>query len=339
MAVLPGERRLLEWNHPMTRNACRNGVTAVCGALLSLLTLSGVLHGDDRAQEIIAQSKLAGGVVVHVHGADSSLLQSIRQQSPNVLGHLLVAQEADAQKARKKLVAAGQHGKIHVGVWQSGTLPFIDNFVNLLIVERADAVSREEVLRVLAPEGTAFLGSEKLFKPRPATMDDWPMQLYDASGNAVSKDKALTASIAASCNGSADRAGHVITTKCPVFPPASAVTTKSSTSSTKGSTYSPYLPCRWMLIARDAFNGTVLWKQPIERWTGNLYALEKRAGHAASSAGRRRKASLRHTRASKRRSRSWPPAPARFCGLIAGTEGTEEIIHEDGLPLPGRRHE
>ena len=33
----------------------------------------------------------------------------------------------------------------------------------------------------------------------------------------------------------------------------------------EGSTYSPYLPCRWTLIARDAFNGVVLWKQPIDR--------------------------------------------------------------------------
>ena len=46
-------------------------------------------------------------------------------------------------------------------------------------------------VRVLAPEGTAFLGSEVLVKPRPATMDDWPQQLHDASGNSVSKDKAL----------------------------------------------------------------------------------------------------------------------------------------------------
>lgn len=313
----------------MNRNACRNEVTAVCGALLCLLTLSEVLHGDDRAQEIIAQSKLAGGVVVHVHGADTSLLQSIRQQSPNVLGHLLVAQEADAQEARKKLVAAGQHGKIHVGVWQSGTLPLIDNFVNLLIVERADAVSREEVLRVLAPEGTAFLGSEKLVKPRPGTIDDWPMQLYDASGNAVSKDKTLKpplqhmqwiggprwsrhhdkmSSVSACVSGD----GKVFY----IFD--------------EGSTYSPYLPCHWTLIARDAFNGVVLWKQPIDGWIGNLYGLK--SGPATLPrrlvvAGKRVCVTL------------GIEAPVSVIDVdtgeivrtIAGTEGTEEIIHEDGL--------
>ena len=138
----------------MNRAVYRNVVTALYGTLLCLLSLNGVLQGQDRAREIIAQSKCAGGVVVHLHGADTSLLQSMGQESPTLLGHLLVAQEADAQDARQKLVEAGVHGKISGGRWQSGTLPFVDNFVNLLIVEQEDAVSQDEVLRVLAPEGT-----------------------------------------------------------------------------------------------------------------------------------------------------------------------------------------
>ena len=235
--------------------------------------MAGVLRAEDQAQTIIAKSRFTGGVAVHVHGADAALLRSLQQQCPNLLGHLLVAQENDARQARETLVAAGLHGTISVGQWQSGTLPFIDNFVNLLIVERADAVSREEVLRVLAPEGTAFLGSEVLVKPRPATLDDWPHQLYDASGNAVSKDKALKpplqhlqwvggprwsrhhdkmSSVSACVSGD----GKVFY----IFD--------------EGSTFTPYLPCHWTLIARDAFNGVVLWKQPIDQWVGNLYGLK-----------------------------------------------------------------
>jgi len=108
-----------------------------------------------------------------------------------MLGHLLVAQKKDASQAREVLVAAGLHGKITVGQWTSGTLPFIDNFVNLLIVDSGSTVSREEIERVLAPEGIALIGTEKTVKPRPATMDDWTHQLHDATGNAVSTDKML----------------------------------------------------------------------------------------------------------------------------------------------------
>ena len=79
-ATTPGWR-VHQRNHHMNRTVCRNEITAVCGTLLCLLTLSGVLHGEDRAQEIIAKSQFTGGVVVHVHGADASLLQSMRQQS------------------------------------------------------------------------------------------------------------------------------------------------------------------------------------------------------------------------------------------------------------------
>ena len=38
----------------------------------------------------------------------------------------------------------------------------------------------------------------------------------------------------------------------------------------EGSTYSPYLPCRWKLVARDAFSGVLLWKRSIDPWEGHL---------------------------------------------------------------------
>ncbi len=312
----------------MNRAVCRNVVSNLCGALLCLLTFSGILQGQDRAREIIAQSKCAGGVVVHVHGADTSLLQSMRQESPTLLGHLLVAQEADAQDAREKLVEAGAHGKINVGVWQSGTLPLIDNFVNILIVERADAVSRDEVLRVLVPEGTAFLGSEMLVKPRPETMDDWPMQLYDASGNAVSKDKALKPplehmqwiggprwsrhhdkmSSVSACVSGDEKVFYIFD---------------------EGSTYSPYLPCHWKLIARDAFNGVVLWKQPIDGWIGNLYGLKS----GPATLPRRLLVAGKQvcvTLGIEAPVSVMDADTGKILQTIAGTEGTEEIIHEDG---------
>lgn len=313
----------------MNQRTCRSEIAAVCGALFCFLTVAGGLRGQDLARAILAKGQFTGGVAVHVHGADALRLQSMQQERPNLLGHLLVAQETDARQARQTLVAAGLHGKINVGVWQSGTLPFIDNFVNLLIVERPGAVSREEVLRVLVPEGTALLGSEILVKPRPATIDDWPMQLYDASGNAVSKDKALKpplehlqwvggprwsrhhdkmSSVSACVSGD----GKVFY----IFD--------------EGSTYSPYLPCRWTLIARDAFNGVVLWKQPIDQWIGNLYGLK--SGPATLPrrlvvAGKR----VCVTLGIEAPVSVMDADTGEILKMLAGTEGTEEIIYEDGF--------
>jgi outer membrane protein assembly factor BamB len=39
----------------------------------------------------------------------------------------------------------------------------------------------------------------------------------------------------------------------------------------EGPTSSIMLPSEWSLIARDAFNGCVLWKKPIETWHPRLY--------------------------------------------------------------------
>ncbi|MHB8898553.1 MAG: outer membrane protein assembly factor BamB family protein [Thermoguttaceae bacterium] len=313
----------------MNRRTCRAEFAVVCGVMLFFMTIAGNLHGQNQTRAILAKSQFTGGVAVHVHGADASLLQSMQRECPTLLGHLLVADETEARQAREALVAAGVHGKIHVGVWQSGTLPLIDNFVNLLIVERPDAVSRDEVLRVLVPEGTAILGSETLVKPRPATIDDWPMQLYDASGYAVSKDQALQpprahlqwiggprwsrhhdkmSSVSACVSGD----GKVFY----IFD--------------EGSTYSPYLPCRWTLIARDAFNGVVLWKHPIDRWIGNLYGLK--SGPATLP----RRVIVAEKRVCATLGIEAPVSvidadTGQILQTLAGTEGTEEIIYEDGF--------
>lgn len=312
----------------MNPTRCRNAIATTSGALFCLLTLSGVLYGEDRAQEIIQQSKFAGGVVVHVHGEDASLLQSLRKHSPNLLGHLLVAQETDVRAPRETLVEAGEHGKISVGQWKSGTLPFIENFVNLLVVEDPDAVSREEVLRVLVPEGVAFIGSETIVKQRPETLDDWPMQLHDASGNAVSKDKALKPplqqlqwvggprwsrhhdkmSSVSACVSGDEKVFYIFD---------------------EGSAFSPYLPCDWKLIARDAFNGVVLWKQPIPKWSGNLYGLKSGPATLARRlivAGE----NVCVTLGIEAPVSVLDSSSGQILRTIAGTEGTEEIIHEDG---------
>lgn len=313
----------------MKRRAYRNGIIAVLGALSCPFIMVGGLPAEDRAREVIATGRFAGGVAVHVHGADASLLCSVQRQCPSLLGKLLVAQEDDAVRAREALVEAGLHGRITVGQWQGGALPFIDNFVNLLVLERGEAVPREEILRVLAPEGTALIGAETIVKPRPSTMDDWTHQLYDATGNAVSKDKALKpplqhlqwvggprwsrhhdkmSSVSACVSGD----GKVFY----IFD--------------EGSTFTPYLPCHWKLIARDAFNGVVLWKQPIERWSGNLYGLK--SGPATLPrrlvvAGKRVCATL----GIEAPVSVMDAATGKVLKTLAGTEGTEEIIHEDGI--------
>ena len=118
--------------------------------LFCCFVAAAALNAEDRAETIIDRTEFTGGVVVQVHGDDASLLLSIRKQRPNTLGHLLVAQEDSALEARESLVDAGSHGQVGVGTWQSGPLPFINNFVNLLVVYAGAHASRALSVPVLA---------------------------------------------------------------------------------------------------------------------------------------------------------------------------------------------
>jgi hypothetical protein len=42
----------------------------------------------------------------------------------------------------------------------------------------------------------------------------------------------------------------------------------------EGPTSSFQLPSDWQLIARDAFNGKVLWKRPLDRWHPQKWSLK-----------------------------------------------------------------
>ncbi len=47
----------------------------------------------------------------------------------------------------------------------------------------------------------------------------------------------------------------------------------------EGPTASIQLPARWRLIARDAFNGTLLWKRNIDQWNTHQYPLKSGPAH------------------------------------------------------------
>ena len=74
-------------------------------------------------------------------------------------------------------------------------LPYIDNLVNLIVAENQGGIPMAEVMRVLAPNGVAYVMKDgrwtKTIKPRPKTIDEWTHYLYDSSNNATSHDTAV----------------------------------------------------------------------------------------------------------------------------------------------------
>lgn len=180
-------------------------------------------------------------------------------------------------KARNELARLGTAGPIVVDHLPSGQpLPMIDNSANLLIASKGIPIAEADILRVLAPGGVAqLLGGDKaqeIRKPWPDDIDAWTHYLHDTGNNAVADD---------------DRIGPPRHLQWQAGPrwgrhhdhlsSVSATVTSAGRVFAiidEGSYLSPQLPADWQLVARDAFNGALLWKRPIAKWQTHLWPLK-----------------------------------------------------------------
>lgn len=229
----------------------------------------------DEASDILARSGVKGGIVVHVGCGDGSVTMKLRaNNSYQVQG--LTKDAASLPVIREALYKAGVSGAVAVSEWAGAHLPYIENYVNLLVVEDAAAVSKEEIDRVLTPLGVALIKKggawEKVTKAWPKDMDEWTHYAYDSKGNPTSKDMLVGPPSRMQWVGSPRWSRH--------HDRMSSVSAKVSAGGRiyyiidEGSRISILMPAKFMLIARDAFNGTVLWKKPIPQWSTHLWPLK-----------------------------------------------------------------
>ena len=238
------------------------GILIGCGFLaLSVL-------GQSPA-ELLARSGITGGLVVHLGCEDGKAALALRANEGTVV-HALVGSEAMLAKVRTQVRAAGVYGPVSVQRLRGGRLPYADGLVNLLVAEELGAVSMAEIRRVLAPRGVALVKRgetwERSDQPWPKEIDEWTHFMHGADNNAVAKDTAI---------GPPERvqwvAGPMWTRDHDVTPSIFAPV------SAKGRLfyaleYGPVcvidkrLPERYALVARDAFNGVLLWQRPMDPW-------------------------------------------------------------------------
>ncbi len=219
------------------------------------------------ARAILDAAGVQGGVVVHVGCGDGRLTAALRANERFVVQGL----DTDAAKvaqAREHLRTAGLYGTVTAATFDGRHLPYVKNFVNLVVAERLGAVPMAEVMRVLVPNGVALVGGKKTVKPWPSGLDEWTHYLHGADNNAVARDTQV--GIPRSLQWvSEPRWGRS----------HEELASMSAAVTAKGRLYyivdeAPLASLRflsdWKLVARDAFNGTLLWKRPIAQWTDHL---------------------------------------------------------------------
>ena len=138
-----------------------------------MLVLVPVAHAaeSDQAKEILAATGVKGGVIVHIGCGEGGLTTALRANA-SYLVQGLDADAAKVEKARQQIRAQNLYGPVSVEPWKGPLLPYNDNLVNLVVAENLGGVSMGEVMRVLAPNGVAYIRKDgqwtKTVKPRPA---------------------------------------------------------------------------------------------------------------------------------------------------------------------------
>ncbi|MEE8321538.1 MAG: PQQ-binding-like beta-propeller repeat protein, partial [Gammaproteobacteria bacterium] len=290
-----------------------------------------VFANADSAKEILEATGVKGGLIVHVGCGDGKLAAAIGKSD----GYLVQGLERSEEKldaARKHVQDLGLYGHVSISYWDGKRLPYVDNLVNLLICEEDSKPRREEIIRVLAPEGVAYIKSgdkwDKIVKPRPDEIDDWTHYMYDAGGNAVSHDTVVGPPKHLQWVGGPRWARH--------HDHMASMSAMVSAGNRvfyifdEGSTASIMLPSKWALIARDAFSGVVLWKQRIPHWWTRFHPLKS----GPAQFPRRLVAEADHVYATLEINgpvTQLDAATGKILKSYKASKGTEEIIFCDGL--------
>ncbi|MFW6161531.1 MAG: PQQ-binding-like beta-propeller repeat protein [Planctomycetota bacterium] len=224
-----------------------------------------------QAQAILDAAGVKGGLIVHLGCGDGTLTAALRADEGYCV-HGLDTDPANVQKAREHLRKLGVHGAAAVDTFDGARLPYADNVVNLLVAARLGDVPEAEVLRVLAPGGVAVVNGRKLVKPRPDGIDDWTHYLHDADNNAVAQDTVVgpPRRLQWQCGPKWTRHHDRMSSFSAMVSSGGRIFYIID----QGSTASIFLPSRWTLVARDAFNGKRLWMRRIGSWYYRLKGLK-----------------------------------------------------------------
>jgi outer membrane protein assembly factor BamB len=257
--------------------------------IILILIFSMVPCALTTAEDLVDTVGVKGGFIVYVGCEDVKLLTSLGISDGFVIQGLSDDPEV-VTAAREQVKSAQVYGKVSVGLFNGEQLPYVDSLVNLLIISDVAKLSADEIKRVLVPGGLALIregqdisamrtayadklkGWKTFKKLWPDEIDEWTHFLHDPQGTSVSEDLiaghpkglrwtggpfwARSHEHTASMQAMVSTAGRIFYVM------------------DEGPTESIQLPSELFLTARDAFNGTVLWKRPLHDWFNPLYPLK-----------------------------------------------------------------
>jgi len=250
---------------------------AVFGLVVPGPHVTPVPAADASAEAILDATGVDGGLIVHLGCGDGRLTAALHAD-PAYLVHGLDADATDVAAARRRISEAGLYGSVSIDRLCGPVLPYVDNLVNLVVVEAPETagVTMAEIKRVLRPGGVAYVKRDgdwsQVIKPVPDTVDEWSHYLHSATNNAVANDTVVGPARHLQWVGSSRWTRH--------HDHMSSFTALVSAGGRlfyiidEGPRSHIQLPAQWSLVARDAYNGVVLWKRRIDNWHTHLWFLK-----------------------------------------------------------------
>jgi len=306
------------------------------------------------AERILDAAGVQGGIVVHLGCGDGKLTAALRVDDRYTV-HGLEADPARVVPASNHIRSLGLYGPVSVEPFSAPLLPYTDNLINLIVVQDPGKVSMAEVMRVLAPLGVACVEHngkwEKTVKAWPENIDQWGHFLHDAGNNAVANDSVVGPP-------------RNMQWMAPPLWLRSHETPSGiqAAVSAKGRLFYFFdegligitderLPDRWSLVCRDAFNGKLLWKRPLESWGWREWSRARwegkdwtklRAGRTDVPAENQRRIvadgdRLYVTLGYRAPMSILDAATGHIISTVEATAGTSEILVSDGIALAHTR--
>lgn len=226
---------------------------------------------DEKAKHISNATGIRGGLIVHI-GCNDGKLTAVLRTGDSYLVHGLDRNIKNIKQAREYIKSRGCYGEVSVDYFEGRWLPYVDNLVNLVVAEDIGDVPMNEVMRVLAPNGAAYIKKDskwtKTVKPWPKDIDEWTHFLHGPDNNAVARDHVvgppfhlqwLSEPKHLRSHEHLNSLSALVSAQGRIFYIID-----------EGPTASVVASPRWRLVARDAFNGILLWKRDIGPWEGHF---------------------------------------------------------------------
>jgi len=248
------------------------------------------------ASAILKHTQIPGGIVVCVgdDAATARLAEAIADSGPFTV-QLLVRDATRCAVLRETLAKRGVYGPLTVDVLSQSSLPYVDNLINLVVVDGAAAAQLElkEVRRALAPLGwiaapagvldrnaLSAAGFESIGqveaagarwtvarKPWPNDVDEWTHYVHGPDGNPVARDlrvgpprhyQWIANPLWLRSHETDSSVRTLVTARGRIL----SIEDEAPISLAGKNN----LPDDWVLKCRDAFNGVEVWKIPIRQW-------------------------------------------------------------------------